>query len=83
MQPKGRPRAITAASLKRLIKAHEKLLRESPRAEVTISQVKAKVGLECTDRTALDAFHKHGLYFRSLYEKPEITTLCKKKKKQN
>ena len=74
VQPKGRPRAITAASLKRLIKAHEKLLRESPRAEVTISQVKAKVGLQCSDRTVLDAFHKHGLYFRSLYEKPEITT---------
>ena len=45
VQPKGRPRAIAAATLKRLSKAHETLLRENPRAEVTIKQVKASVGL--------------------------------------
>ena len=79
-QPKGRPRVITAATLKRLIKAHEKLLRENPRAEVTIRQVKAAVGLECADRTILNAFHKHGLYFRTLYEKPEITSVDRTKR---
>lgn len=72
-RPKGRPAIITAAILKRLVKAHEELVRKSPNTEVTIKRVKAKVGLTCCDRVVLDAFHKHGMYFRPLYEKLEIT----------
>ena len=27
----------------------------------------------CSDRTVLNAFHSNGVYFRPMYEKPEIT----------
>ena len=29
--------------------------------------------MKCGDRVLLDAFHLRGIYFRPLYEKPEIT----------
>ena len=70
---KGRPPAITAAILKRLVKAHETLTQQRPSMEVTIKHIKAKVGLTCCDRVVLDALHKHGVYFRPLYEKLELT----------
>ena len=70
---KGRPRVITTTVFRRLVAAHEQLLKQRPRAEVTIKQVKAKVGLTCCDRVVSNAFHKNGLYFRPHYEKPEIT----------
>ena len=73
VKAKGRPRLINARLLKRLRVAHEKLVSERPSVEVTIKRVKAKVGLTCTDRTVLNAFHQHGLYFRPMYEKPEIS----------
>ena len=72
-QPKGRPRAIDKATLRKLKTTHERLLNQRPTSDVTIKEVKAKAGVTCSDRTVLNAFHKDGIYFRGLYEKPELT----------
>ena len=72
-QPEGRPSAIDKATLGKLKTTHERLPSQRPTSDVTIKEVKAKAGVTCSDRTVLNAFHKDGIYFRGLYEKPEIT----------
>ena len=74
VNPKGRPPAISPSMFKLVWAAHEKLIKTNPNKEVTIKAVKANVGLTCSDRAVLDAFHKRGIYFRPLYEKLEITS---------
>ena len=64
VNPKGRPPAISPSMFKLVWAAHEKLIKTNPNKEVTIKAVKANVGLTCSDRAVLDAFHKRGIYFR-------------------
>ena len=63
VNPKGRPPATSPSMFKRLWAAHTKMIKTSPSKEVTIKAVKAKVGLTCSDRAVLDAFHKRGILY--------------------
>ena len=82
VRAKGRPAKITPCVYKRLLTAHKKLVSAKPGKEVTVKQVRTKIGLRCSDRTVLDAFHRNGLYLRPMYEKPEVTKEDKRLRKE-
>lgn len=72
--PKGAPKKITPAVYAKLDKAVSYLQKcAGARKEVTVAMIKARAGVDASDRTCLNAFHEHGVYFRKLKERPVLT----------
>lgn len=69
----GRPIAISEVLFRRIQKVYQKLLRESQGKEVTAAMVKHKMKLKCSLKTLSRAFWAHGIHFRPLYEKPDLS----------
>ena len=70
----GRPRAVSPAMFKALKKALDALLKQAGGGkEVKVSMVKRRAGVTVGDKTVLNAFHEHGVWFRPLKEKPILT----------
>lgn len=75
-KPKGRQKAFVTTEKGFLAaqKAHARLLRKSKGlSEVTAGMVKDEMGESCSTRTLQRAFWQHDVYFRPLYEKPDLT----------
>lgn len=64
---------ISEAKYKQMAKAYQKLLRDAQGKEVTVKMVKKHMKLKCSLKTISRAFWNHGVYFRPLYEKPDLT----------
>ena len=70
----GRPVVINEAKFKQLQKGYQKMLREVTGKEVTINMLKRKLKLKCSNKSISRAFWQHGIHFRPLYEKPDLST---------
>ena len=67
----GRPIAISAAVFKSLWRSMQALLKKARGAkEVTVGMIKTHSHCAASKRCILDAFHRKGLHFRKLREKP-------------
>lgn len=71
--PKGRPVAIGPATYKKVESVYQKMLRECKGQEVTVTMVKQRMKLKCSVKSLSRAFWQHGVYFRPLYEKPDLS----------
>lgn len=71
----GRPfeSVSTAKGFERAVKAYNKMKRAKGESEVTMQMVHEELGLNCSLKTLQRAFWNHGLQFRPLYEKPDLT----------
>ncbi len=69
----GKPQKISEKLYKKMEKVYHKMLREAPNKEVTPEMVKDRMGLDCCAKTVSRAFWDHGVYFRPLYEKPDLS----------
>lgn len=69
----GRPVAISPAVYKKVEKGYQKMLREAKGREVTVAMVKERLKLQCSTKTLSRAFWQHGVHFRPLYEKPDLS----------
>ncbi|CAJ1422967.1 unnamed protein product [Effrenium voratum] len=81
-KPTGRPVAISEQSFKQIQKVYQKLLRESKGKEVTVAMVKREMKLKCSLKTLSRAFWSRGIYFRPLYEKPDLSAADVKERKE-
>ena len=71
---RGRPPALSDAQVARAIRVMEKMIAEADGEwEVTVTMVRTRARLRCTDRTLLDKMHQKGIYFRNVREKPILT----------
>lgn len=71
--PKGGPLAIGPATYKKVEKVYQKMLRECKGQEVIVAMVKARMKLKCSVKSSSRAFWQHGVYFRPLYEQPDLS----------
>eukprot|EP00435_Cladocopium_sp_Y103_P051656 s1435_g16.t1 len=69
----GRKVAITEGKYKQIYKGYQRLLRKSPGKEVPVKMVKKELKLKCSLKTLSRAFWAHGVHFRPLYEKPDLS----------
>ena len=73
-KPLGRPVAISEKDWPHVENTYNKLLAEADtKTEVTANMVRLAAGLKCSTKAVSRAFWKRGIYFRPLYEKPELT----------
>ena len=70
----GRPSALSSADEAKIERAAERMIQKAD-AEwlVTVGMVRKALKLNCCDRVILDAFHRHGIYFRPMRQKPVLT----------
>ena len=83
--PKGRPKALPAHLWPKVDKIYNDLLAKAKtKSEVTANKVrlaiKAKLRINCCTKSVSRCFWEHGVYFRPLYEKPELDDSDKKKR---
>ena len=79
--PVGRPESIDPKLYSKMETKYEDLLKKAKsKKEVPVKRLKTVMKLECSERTILNAFHDHGIYFRPLYEKPDLDKSCKSKR---
>ncbi|CAJ1348781.1 unnamed protein product [Effrenium voratum] len=64
---------ITENKYKQMEKAYQKLLRQAKGKEVTVAVLKKELKLKCSLKTISRAFWAHGVHFRPLYEKPDLS----------
>ena len=69
----GRKVCITDSNYKRIFKGYKHLLKNARGKEVTVKMVKKELKLKCSVKTLSRAFWAHGVHFRSLYEKPDLS----------
>lgn len=70
----GRPQAITEQMYGKLKATLDYLLKKSGgESEVTVAMVKAQAACGASERSIREAFHKRGVWFRRLKEKPILT----------
>ena len=70
----GRPCVITDQVMKRLKTLHAKMTASANgKHEITVTMLKERMGLACSTKTILNAMHREGVYFRPLYEKPDLS----------
>lgn len=67
----GRPVTIPEAQFR---KVYGKLLRKHQGKEVSVNMVKTRMKLTCSTKTASCVFWLHGICFRPLYKKPNLST---------
>ena len=85
LKPKGKPPAYvrTEEGYSAMKKIYDQLLRESKgKSEVSPEMVKMRMGLSCATKTISRAFWDHGVYFRPLYEKPDLSKEDKTARKE-
>ena len=58
---------------KRIFKGYKRLLKNARGKEVTVKMVKKELKFKCSVKTLSRAFWAHGVHFRSLYEKPDLS----------
>ena len=72
--PVGRPPALTEKQKELLVQTAASMTQAADaKYQVTLAMVLAACKLKVGERTARDALHKHGVYFRPLREKPVRT----------
>ena len=63
----GAPCKITPTVFSKLLKALHALLKKAKgEKEVTVAMIKARAHVNACNRTALDVFHDHGIWFHAL-----------------
>ena len=70
----GRKKIITPTVYKKLATTMVRIHKKAHAfKEVRVAMVKAQANVEASDRTVLDEFHKHDVWFRPLRQKPILT----------
>ena len=71
---RGRPSALSEVDIARAIRVLEEMVAKADgQYEVTVSMVRRRARLRCTERTLSKKLHAKGVYFRKLREKPVLT----------
>ena len=71
----GRPYILTHEKEEKIVVAAEELIQLADGEwQVTAGVIKKALKLKCCDRTVLDALHRHNIYFRTMRQKPVLTT---------
>ena len=70
----GRPPALTAETIDRLVDKTEKLTKAAyARFQITVGAIKKAAGLNCCEKVVLQALHSRGMFMRPLRQKPVRT----------
>jgi transposase len=70
----GRKPALTPTQKVQLVKKARAMIKKAKaESQVTIGMVKDTLDIECCDKTALEALHEAGFYFKPLREKLDLS----------